>query len=59
MESAKLIAGNQDKLTKSVFINIIDTDFFNERLCGMVNSSIWICEEAVCGDEREHEAAFE
>ena len=27
MESAKLIAGNQDKLTKSVFINIIDTDF--------------------------------
>ena len=33
--------------------------FFNERLCGMVNSRIWICEEAVCGDEREHGAAFE
>ena len=27
MESPELIAGNQDKLTKSVFINIIDTDF--------------------------------
>jgi len=27
MESAELIAVNQDKLTKSVFINIIDTDF--------------------------------
>lgn len=40
MESAELIAVNQDKLTKSVFINIIDTDFFNERLCGMVNSRI-------------------
>ena len=25
----------------------------------MVNSRIWICEEAVCGDEREHGAAFE
>ena len=40
MESAKLIAGNQDKLTKSVFINIIDTDFSMKDYVGEIGSEI-------------------